>query len=100
MPNVTARPVTLPRAFGGFDRDHIGAEIRKRLDAHRAEQEMVEADDADSLQQVEHAGSSQKRGTVCERCGGPQIVATQSLLSSGRLVRSAGANSLPPPAKL
>src|SRR5205823_1151330 len=57
VPDVAARPVPLPRTLGRFDRDHVRAEISQRLDAHRAEQEMVEADDANSLQQVEHAGS-------------------------------------------
>src|SRR6266700_1377115 len=57
VPDVAARPVALPRALRRLDRDHVGTEIRQRLDAHRAEQEMVEADDANSLQQVKHAGS-------------------------------------------
>jgi hypothetical protein len=45
----------LPCAVGVLDRDHVRAQVAERLDAHRAQQEMVETDDADTLQQVEHA---------------------------------------------
>src|SRR5262249_17387909 len=55
-PDVAARPVALPSAFRRLDRDHLGAEIGERLDAPGDEQEMGAADDANSLQQVEHAG--------------------------------------------
>src|SRR5262249_33893679 len=77
VPDIAARPVPLPRAFRRFDGDHVGAEIGERLDAHRAEQEMVEADDADSLQEIEHAGSPTSGGTLGERGGGPQIARSE-----------------------
>ena len=38
-----------------LDRDQVRAEIGDRLHPHWTEQEVVEADDADSLQQIEHA---------------------------------------------
>src|SRR3984893_7822918 len=43
-----------PLAVRRLDRDHVGAEISERLDALRSQQEMIEADHADALQQVEH----------------------------------------------
>src|SRR5262249_15702575 len=54
VPDVAAAPVALPGSLRRLDRDHVGAEVRQRLYAHGAEQEMIEADDANSLQQVEH----------------------------------------------
>ena len=54
MPEIAATPVALPCALRTFDRDHVRTEIRQYLDAHGAQQEMVEADDADALQEVEH----------------------------------------------
>ena len=54
VPDIPAAPVALPSALGALDRNDIGAEISQRLDAHGAEQKMVEADDANSLQQIEH----------------------------------------------
>jgi hypothetical protein len=58
VPDVAARPMTLPGAVRGFDRNHVGAEVAEHLDAHGPEQKMIEADDADAIEQVEHAGSS------------------------------------------
>ncbi len=54
MPDIAAAPVALPCPLRTFDRDHVRAEIRQHLDAHGAQQEMIEADDADALQEVEH----------------------------------------------
>src|SRR5262249_26133679 len=50
VPDIPAAPMSLPRARGTLDRDHVSAEIGQRLDAHWAKQKMVEADDANSLQ--------------------------------------------------
>src|SRR5262249_25725884 len=57
VPDIAAAPVALPGPLRRLDRDHVGADVRQRLDAHGAEQEMIEADDADSLQQIEHRTS-------------------------------------------
>ena len=54
VPDVAAAPVALPGAVRRLDRDHVGAEISERLDAHRSQQEMIEADHADALQEIEH----------------------------------------------
>src|SRR5262249_33044408 len=54
VPEIAAAPVALPGPVRRLDGNHVGAEVRQRLDAHGAEQEMIEADDADSLQQIEH----------------------------------------------
>src|SRR5437764_4762248 len=64
MPNVAAAPMALPRALGRLDRDHVGAQIGQRLDAHRTKQKMVEADDANALQKIEHVTSAK----VCALC--------------------------------
>src|SRR5919198_6748317 len=56
-PRVRAAPVALPRAFDVLNGDHVGTEIAQELDAHRAKEEMVETDDANTPQQVEHAQS-------------------------------------------
>src|ERR1700738_1765840 len=54
VPDVAAAPVALPGAVRRLDRDHVGAEISERLDAHRSQQEMIAADHADALQEIEH----------------------------------------------
>src|SRR6185295_19549486 len=55
VPDIPTRPVALPGTLGTLHGDDVGAEVGKRLHRHRAKQEMVEADDANALQQVEHA---------------------------------------------
>jgi hypothetical protein len=46
--------VALPAALRRLDRDDVGAKVSQRLYPHGPQQEMVEADDADAFQEVEH----------------------------------------------
>src|SRR5262249_11466146 len=68
VPDVAAAPVALPGSLRRLDRDHVGAEVRQPVDARGAEREMIETDDANSLQQIE-LGMSPTRGTK----GGTQL---------------------------
>src|SRR5262249_12329489 len=43
VPDIPAAPVPLPSPLGALDCNDVGAEVSERLDAHGAEQEMVEA---------------------------------------------------------
>src|SRR5262249_24009495 len=75
VPDVAAAPMPLPRALGRLHRDHVGAEVGERLDAHRPKQKVVETDDANSLQEIEHVASATlgayyARGAGCTANGG------------------------------
>jgi hypothetical protein len=71
VPDVAAAPVALPGSLRRFDRDHVGAEVRQRLNAHGAEQEMIETDDPNSLQQIEHRFPRDRSATHYARCKRP-----------------------------
>ena len=46
VPDVAAGPMPLPGPIRALDRDDVGAEVGQHLDAHGAEQKVVEADHA------------------------------------------------------
>ncbi len=64
VPDVAAGPVALPCPFRILHGDHIGTEIAQHLDAHGAQQKVVEADHTNAAQQVEHAVLG--RCTLCD----------------------------------
>jgi hypothetical protein len=71
VPDVAAAPVALPGPLRRLDRDHVGAEVRQRLNAHGAEQEMIETDDPNSLQQIEHRCPRDETAAHYARCKRP-----------------------------
>jgi hypothetical protein len=75
--------VTLPGAFRALNGDHIGTEISQRLDTHRAEKEMVETDDADALQKVEHRNIiTVEENAGCGNCStAPQALEESMMLA-------------------
>ena len=56
-------PMPLEGTLGRLDGHHIGAEIAEDLDAHRSQQEVVEADDARAFEQIEHVFFLKRRST-------------------------------------
>src|SRR6185312_9919610 len=47
-------PLPLKGSLRRLDRDHIGPEIGQKLHAHRSHQEMVEAQNANALEEIDH----------------------------------------------